>query len=250
MKKRVVVFIGLLLSLTLHAQKEFEGKIVYDVKMEMPFLEQMMLMFMDTLTQAEKEKALADFRHTMDSMLVIKQEYFYKNGSYKSLMKFPVLGVEVLQYFDKKKGLLYNYDPVKEEATYFSVKQKEEGCPEKYEVSNKKATILGKSCTSLLATDAGYTTTTWYNSATGVINPEHFKSHKYQAFDVYTAKAKALPLKYSLETGFVNITATAIEIQSMSLKDEEFAIPKFKELTEVTPGNPLLNLGSQLGGMK
>lgn len=250
MKKLLVGAWVILLGFAANAQKEFEGKIVYEVKMEMPFLEQLMMTVMDTLPQAEKDAKLAEFRYSMDSLMKGTQEYYYKNGAYKSVLRFENVGMEVVQYFDAKKRLMYEYTPKENKATYFSVTEAEEGVADKAKVlPGNDRTILGVNCKAVEMKGKGYSYKAWYSPGKCPINPAQFKDHLYQGFNVYAAFAKAQPLRYSIESGLLNMHGTAIEVKEMTLSEDEFKVPSCKK-TKTKPTNPYLEFAGMLGGDK
>lgn len=199
MRKKLLYFICLLISANLACGQNFEGKIVYKniFKSKIP-----------NLTDEQLSGYIGD-----------KQEYFIKDGSYKSLTNGRTI---TMQLYNGKTNRMYNKIPTSDTLYWFDASINTDEV-QSYEIKKNTNTILGNQCDELiLKTKTGITI--FYYSNKYTVDSTRYKNHNYSNWAFYTAKTGALPLKIKIENNQFKMESEAIEITPLKLENAFFAI--------------------------
>lgn len=156
------------------------------------------------------------------------QQYFYKNGNYKSITNGTLSqwqlhlanGYKIYNQLNFPNKIFWT-DVSKNDDSIISVT-----------ISKNKETILGYVCDEMIFETKKRTQKYYYNHQLSV-NPKLFSNHKYFNWYDYVLRAKALPLKSIIETDDFILTSIAIEVQRIKLEDNLFALPENVELEEM-----------------
>jgi len=187
----------------------FEGKVYYDFTMkdksgEMPE-EAVKMMFGSEQVYTQKgNKYINEFGGQM------KMKQYYLGGD---SMFMQMLGVE---------GLLWN-DVGENTDELISM-----------DITENAAKVMGINC-DLLTIKSKEGTAQYYYSKDYPINPEGYKNHKYDFWDMYVEKAKAIPLKAIADSEEFYIEATATKIEPMKIDESEFDLPNLPRVKNPEP---------------
>ena len=209
---KIFTLLILLGSINLYSQ-EFEGIIIYNVKVE--------------FSGIESDSSLMDALNTFQST----QTEYFKEDYHKSISSTPIPGLVAISQFDPKSKLTYAYtqgnlneaywyDASKHVSHNFSVTEIEE------------ERILEYDCKGLKFQSEEIEVIYRY-SDNHKIDVNRYRDNQSYYFSEFIKRTGSLPLKYSVKVaeGQYNVL-TAIEIQEKVLIKEEFEIPKFDILIE------------------
>lgn len=84
--------------------------------------------------------------------------------------------------------------------------------------------VLGLKCRKIKFISRSVVTTYYFNKRYG-IDPEAFRNHKLESWDLYTRVARAVPLKIVLQTPKLTVSSTAVKIEGLDLADSVFERP-------------------------
>jgi hypothetical protein len=149
-----------------------------------------------------------------------RQEYFIKNGDYKSVLNGSFVQWQVYVNKDNK---LYSKMANSETLLWY------DGAANPDEVVtaelNKGVTeILGYKCDELILTCRSSTQKYYFNSKLSV-NTELFLNHKFGNWYDFLSKSNSLPLRSILDNGQFTLESTAIEVKAMKLEGALFELP-------------------------
>ena len=198
MTKLIAVASFIMVSGFVHAQT-FEGEVVYKntCKSNIP--------------------GLSDEK--LGSLIGAKQEYYIKDGHYKSLSEGTTITV---QLYDDKTNRLYNKTPASDTLFWFDASNNTDSVIS-YEIEKEMQNVLGIQCNVLIAKTKTGTTTFFYNNKYKV-NSSRFRNHNYGNWAFFVLKTGALPLKTIIESNQFRIENTAVEIKPLKLEEGFFEI--------------------------
>lgn len=179
--------------------QDFEGKIVYKKNFIL------------------KNKSAVNH---LNEAMGIHEEYFIKNGNYKSIIDGKEIQWRL--YIDKDNKIYHKYA---QSTTIFFM----DASIKKDEILHTKLTknvieVLGYSCDELiLTTKSGLKK--YYFSAKFPVHADAFSRHHFDNYSDYISIAGAIPLKMIIENNQFIEESTAIEILPLLLNDKEFVLP-------------------------
>jgi len=189
--------------------KSFEGKIIYDFTMKDKsgeMTEEMMKMMFGS-EQVYTQKG-SKYKNEFSGQMAMKQYYLGGDS-----MFMQMLGVEGLMWNDVRE----NTDEL------ISV-----------DITENAAEVMGINC-DLLTIKSNEGTAQYYFSKDYPMNSESYKNHKYDFWNLYVEKAKAIPLKAIADSEEFYIEATATEIKPMKIEDNEFDLPNIPRVKNPEP---------------
>jgi len=194
----MTIFLLLLFAIQVNAQN-FEGEVVYSNH------------FTSKIQNFTDEQ--------LGTMIGTKQEYFIKDGNYKSFLNGQSV---TMQLYDYRTNRLYNKTVKTDTLYWFDASINTDGVIS-FEIKRNADTILGNQCDAIIMkTQTGITTifyTTQYK-----VDSKAFVNHNYSNWAFFTLKTGALPLKTIIETDQFKMVSTATEIKPMKLGEEYFNI--------------------------
>jgi hypothetical protein len=148
------------------------------------------------------------------------QEYFIKNGDYKSVTNGSFFQWQLYVNKDNKlyskmansETLLWNDGAANPDEIL------------KAEVNKGVTEILGYKCDELILTCKSGTQKYYFNSKLSV-DPNLFINHKFGNWYDYLVKSKSLPLKSFADNGQFSLESTVTEIKAMKLDNTFFELP-------------------------
>ncbi len=148
-----------------------------------------------------------------------KQEYFIKNGCYKSFLN----GVSItMQSYDYKTNKIYSRTPKSDTLYWFEASVNSDAVTS-FEIKKNAEIILGHQCDVIIMKTKSGTTTIFYSNKYKVDSKLYIK-HNYSNWNFYVNHTKSLPLKTIIETDGFRLESTAVEIKPMNLSDDYFNI--------------------------
>lgn len=198
--KNTIGFILALLFATFTYGQPFEGEITYK----------------NSYTSKMPNVKSEQFAAMMGSV----QEYYIKNGNYKSITNGSLVQ---WQLYVNKDNKLYNKMGNTETLLWNdgSVNQDE---VLKAEVNKGTTEILGYKCDELsLTCKSG--TQKYYFSTELSVEPTLFINHKFGNWYDYVLRSKALPLKSIVENAQFILVSEATAVKAMKLEDVFFRLP-------------------------
>jgi hypothetical protein len=200
MKNTIATLVALLTTFSAFCQA-FEGKIIYKV------------------TCKSKNAQVSDLQ--MTAMMGGRQEYYIKNGNYKSVSN----GTTVQwQLYINKENKMYS-KLTNSESVFWNDASVNQDKIIKSEVNKGVVTILGYKCDELVLTCASGVQK-YYFSAKVPVDYKKFVAHKAGNWADYTAKAGALPLKTVVINEQFSMEMEATEVKAMTLSAAMFELPK------------------------
>lgn len=181
--------------------QNFEGKIVY--------------------TNSIKSKLPNVTDQQFTSMLGSKQEYFIKDGDYKSVTNGSFAQ---WQLYINKDNKLYN-KLANSEALLWNDGATNSDEVLKSELHKDVTEILGYKCDELILTCKSGVQKYYFNSKLSV-DPKKFENHKYGNWYEYILLTKSLPLKAIIENAQFILENVAIEVIPMKLEKSFFELPE------------------------
>lgn len=197
--KKIFLFSCLIIFLASCATTSpFQGRIVYKYQ------------YLD-----KSGKNVSDQMKEMD----IEQRYYINPANYKSYNQ----NGELTQLYNSKSNKYFYSVGMELESIDASTPS-----PKNFMAQDKKGEekILDHQCKKLLVSSESGSVLYYYDKAVKV-NPAPFIKHRFGNWSQYLSKTKgALPLKFILTNKEGSLVATAIEIKSMTLLDEEFEVQR------------------------
>lgn len=194
------LLIILTVTFTTSFAQDFEGKIVYKN------------------TYTSKIPNIPDQQFT--TMMGSTQEYFYKEGNYKSSTNGTFFQ---WQLYIHKENKLFN--KMANSATILwndGASSTDEIL--KVEVNKSTRQVLGRTCDELILTCKSGVQK-YYHSADLKVNPALFANHKFGNWNEVMSRTGSLPLRIILETQQFSLECNAVEIQPMKLDSKLFELP-------------------------
>ena len=197
--KNFAIFGLLIATLTVFGQS-FEGKITY------------------ANTYKSKNTKIPDQQWT--TMLGSTQEYFIKEGEYKSITNGTFVQWQQYSNKDNKlytkmantETLLWNDGSIQGDEVL------------KVEVNKKVTEILGYKCDEVILTCKSGVQKYYFNSKLSV-KTKLFVNHKFGNWFDYLSKSNALPLKSIIDTAQFTMESTATEVKPSKLDAKMFELP-------------------------
>ena len=195
----LILLTTLLSTISLYGQS-FEGKIVYSTSYK------------------SKMPNVTDEQFT--TMMGSKQEYYIKNGDYKSVANGS---------FFQSQNYINNENKLYTKMENSEVFLWNDGATNPDEVLkselNKEVTeILGYKCDELILTCKSGIQKYYFNSKLSV-DAKLFVNHKFGNWYDFVSKANALPLKSVIENAQFSLESIATNITEMKLDNSFFALP-------------------------
>lgn len=155
----------------------------------------------------------------LTAMMGSRQEYYIKDGDYKSIMDGSLVQWQLYVNRDNKlfnkmsnsETIIWNDGAVNVDEVL------------KAEINNAVTTIAGYTCDELILTCKSGTQKYYYSSRLAV-NPELFVNHKFGNWYELVSRSKALPLKTVVENAQFNLESTASEITAEKLSKQFFEL--------------------------
>jgi len=201
MKKILIITFAILLSNLAVFGQSFEGKITY------------------FNTYKSQNPAMPDQEWL--SMMGSKQDYYIKDGIYKSISNGMTMQWQIYSNTDNRlysktanSEIAFWNDALNNSDSVLSVK-----------LTKKVLTVLGYQCDELILKCESGVQKYYFNSKLKV-DVSLFAKHKLGNWSVFLKHSKSLPLKMVIETDFFIMESTATEIKEMKLSDTEFELPK------------------------
>ena len=200
--KRLMLFIfAILFSSLAVLGQTFEGKITY------------------SNTYKSQNPAMPDQQWL--SMMGSEQDYFIKEGNYKSisngtLSQWSIYSNSANRLYSKTSNseIVFWNDALNNSDSVISVK-----------LTKNVLTVLGYPCDELILTCRSGTQKYYFNSKLKV-DVSLFVKHKFGNWSVFLKHSKSLPLKMVIDNDFFIMESTATEIKKMKLTEAEFDLPK------------------------
>lgn len=199
MTKTITFFLATLFAITSFGQT-FEGKIVYKNSYK------------------SKMSNVTDEQFT--SMIGSIQEYFIKNGDYKSVANGSFFQWQLYVNTDNKlyskmansDTLLWNDGATNPDEIL------------KTEVNKGVTEILGYKCDELILTCKSGTQKYYFNTKLSV-DTKHFVNHKFGNWYEFLSKSNSLPLKLIVDNGQFTLESVATEVKETKLDKAFFDLP-------------------------
>jgi hypothetical protein len=199
MKKLLLVLVLSLSSVSGFSQT-FEGEIIYINSFK------------------TKNEKITDQQWT--SILGSTQEYFIKEGDYKSVTKGAFFQ---WQQYSNKDNKIYT-KMSNSEIAFWNDGSIQGDEVLKAEVNKNVIEILGYKCDEVILTCKSGVQKYYFNSKLSV-DPKLFSNHKFGNWFDYLSKSGALPLKTIIETAQFTMESIAIEVKPMKLDSKIFELP-------------------------
>ena len=200
MKSTLLILLTTFLSTISSYGQSFEGKIIY------------------SNTYKSKMPNVADEQFT--AMMGSIQEYYIKNGDYKSVVNGSLLQS---QNYVNKENKLYT-KMANSEAFLWNDCATNPDEVLKAELNKEVTVILGYKCDELILTCKSGIQKYYFNSKFSV-DPKLFENHKFGNWYDFVSKANALPLKSLIENAQFSLESNATNITEMKHDNSFFALP-------------------------
>lgn len=197
--KPIAFFIAFFAILSVSAQ-EFEGKVTYQVKFE------------SKIPNVPSEQFAA--------MMGSVQDYFYRSGDYR------IQGNGTLfqwQLFVRKDNRLYSKLSSTTAVYYDDITMNKEELV-RVDVKKNAVTVMGYACDEIVITTKTGVQRYYYHSRFN-IDPEKFRNYKFNNWNEYVSRARAIPLKMIIETPQFNFESVATDIKETKLDASLFQLP-------------------------
>lgn len=179
--------------------KSFEGKVIYN--------------------NIYKSNSAAFTDKQLIEIMGPKQEYYIKDGNYKSVLNGS--GIEWQLYINRENKIYTKIKGSSEILKNDAVENTDEVLKTEF---NKQVTqVLGYTCDEVILTCKSGLQKYYFNSQLPV-DPSLFKKHKLGNWNVYVSLAKALPLKMIIDTKDFRFESTATEIKEQKLESSFFEL--------------------------
>jgi hypothetical protein len=178
----------------------FEGKIIY------------------ANTYKSKIPNVSDAQFT--TMMGTTQEYYIKNGNYKSLANGAIFQS---QYYISTENKLYT-KMSNSEAFLWNDGASNPDEVLKSELNKGVIEILGYKCDELVLTCKSGIQKYYFN-ARFAVDPKLFVNHKFGNWYDFVSKSNALPLKSVIDNAQFSLESTATAINEIKLDNSFFALP-------------------------
>jgi len=198
-KKPILFLLFMLTALTLLGQN-FEGKLLYKN------------------TFKSKNQKVTDEQWT--SMMGTMNEYFIKNGDYKSISNGTLIQWQLYNNNDNKIYNKFSNSPT----IFWNDASINADSVLEAKINKNVEEILGYKCDELIMTCKSGVQKYYFNSSLSV-DINFFTKHKFGNWFDYLSKAHALPLKSIIENDQFTMETTVTEVQSIKLDSKLFDLP-------------------------
>jgi hypothetical protein len=198
--KKIIAVLFVVLMTALSFGQNFEGKITYKNKF------------------TSRNPKITD--EQWSSMMGTNQEYFIKDGNYKSLFDGTFIQ---WQLYINKENKFYSkmYNP---SVIWWNDAGVNSDSVLKVELNKNVIDVLGYTCDELVLTCRSGIQKYYFNSKLA-IDSKLFINHKYENWFFYLSKANAVPLKYIINTDQFIWESIATEVKPMKLENQLFELP-------------------------
>ncbi len=200
MKSTFLILLTTLLSIFTSYGQSFEGKIVY--------------------SNSYKSKMPNVTNEQLTAMMGSTQEYYIKNGNYKSVANGSFFQS---QNYINNENKLYT-KMANSEAFLWNDGATNPDEVLKSELNKGVTEILGYKCDELILTCKSGIQKYYFNSKLSV-EAKLFVNHKFGNWYDFVSKANALPLKSVIENVQFSLESIATNIKEMKLDNSFFALP-------------------------
>lgn len=208
MTRSIPFLIIIFFAITSYGQS-FEGKIVYQNKYK-------------SKTPPINDKQLT-------KMMGAKQEYFIKDGDYKSTTDGTYLQ---WQLYVNKDNKLYNKMSTSETLFWidgaFNIDE-----VFKVEINRNVIEILGYKCDEIILSCKSGVQKYYFNTKFAV-DPKLFENHKYGNWYDFLSKSNSLPLKIISDNSQFTLESIAVEVKEMKLDKAFFELPANAKIIKST----------------
>ena len=180
--------------------QNFEGKIIY--------------------SNVYKSKSQGVTDEQLTAMMGSEQEYYIKDGNYKSILNGTLLQ---WQLFINTENKLYTKMANSENAFWNDVTVGSEEV-QKIEVNKEVLKVLGYKCDEVVLTTKSSVHRYYFNAAVNV-DPRLFSSHKFGNWSDFISASNALPLKYNADLPQFTLESTATNVTPTKLDQQFFSLP-------------------------
>jgi hypothetical protein len=195
--KTILSFIATLVTVASFGQT-FEGKIVYK----------------------NTYKATEPTKIDWNSFFGTKQEYFIKDGDYKTVSNGSF---EQGRLYVRKENKIYNEFANDKTLIWWDAANNNDSVL-KAEITKGVTTILGYQCDELILTCRSGVQKYYFNSSLSV-DPALFANHKFGNWSEYFSRTKSVPLKMVLQTKQFTLERTATQVKSMKIDKALMGFP-------------------------
>jgi hypothetical protein len=200
MKSSILILLTAFLATTSTFGQSFEGKILY--------------------SNSYKSKIPNVTDEQFTSMMGSTQEYYIKNGDYKTIAN---------GYYLQSQNYLNNENKIytkmaNSETFLWNDASTNTDEVLKSELNKKVTEILGYKCDELILTCISGIQKYYFNSKLSV-DAKLFVDHKLGNWYDFVSKAKALPLKSVIENAQFSLESIATNVTEMKLDNSFFALP-------------------------
>jgi hypothetical protein len=154
------------------------------------------------------------------TMMGSTQEYFIKNGDYKSIANGALFQ---WQLYVNKDNKLYNKMSNSETLLWNDGNTNPDEVL-KAEVNRGVTEVLGYKCDELILTCKSGIQKYYYNTKFSV-DPKLFVNHKFGNWYTFLSKSNSLPLKSIIDNAQFTVESTATEVKEMKLDKAFFDLP-------------------------
>lgn len=199
-----------------------------------------LLIFFSTILSAQNFKGEIIYSNTYESkiahlsnvqlsgMLGNIQNYFTQNGNYKSITN----GTLVLwQLYLNKENKLYN-KMGNSETIYWNDCSVQGDEIVKVEINKNATIVLGMICDEIILVCTSGIQKYYFSSSLGV-DPNLFMNHKLGNWYDYISKAKAFPLKITIDNQQFKMISIAKKVDVKDISDSFFDLPKGVKVEQV-----------------
>ncbi|AIH01853.1 hypothetical protein [Riemerella anatipestifer] len=197
---RIFIFLLVTLFAITSFGQTFEGKIVYKN------------------TYRSKIPNVTDEQFT--TMMGSVQEYFIKNGNYKSVANGSFFQ---WQLYVNKENKLYS-KMANSEILLWNDGAANSDKVLKAEVNKGVAEVLGYKCDELVLTCKSGIQKYYFNTKFSV-NTKLYENHKFGNWYDFLSKSNSLPLKSIIDNGQFTLESVAIEVKEMKVDNTIFDLP-------------------------
>ncbi len=179
----------------------FEGKIVYE--------------------NTYRSKMPNVTHQQLTAVMVARQEYIIKGGSYRSSFGEPYMEWSLYRNAENR---LYTKERGSDVLLWFDGAENTNGVT-KVEIRKGVIDILGYTCDEAILTTANGVEKYYFNTKLGV-DPSLYRRHKYGNWYNIVKATRSVPLKMIIDDKEFTITSVATEVTRMKLSAKDFALPK------------------------
>ena len=200
MKTNIFFIQFIILISNLSFSQNFEGKITY------------------ANNYKSKIENISDLQLT--AMMGETQEFYIKNGNYKSILNGNYL---LWQLYSNKENKLYNKFAISP-AIFWNDCKENLDIILSTKINKKFVEILGYVCDELIVVSTSGVQKYYYNEKTKA-DDKLFVFHKYTNWDQVVLLTKSLPLKTIIENNQFSFESIATSIKKDNLEDSMFVLP-------------------------